>query len=433
MTIGKTQACIRKLTLHSITAIVTLLFVTTVTGIFTASAQAQSFSVLYTFTGGADGGFPQGDPLTLDSVGNIYGSTGQFGATETVKCKKLCGNIFKLTPSGELSSLHTFQGKAKGYLPGGVVMDQSGNFYGAVAYGGPDTGGFVYKLGKLGKTGKLTVLHNFPATSGDGQIPGGIFLDSADNIYGLTASGGLVDDGCPFYGCGIVFGLTPTGNETILDLSGPTWAPSGLVRDAAGNLYGTSILGGGTGCGGFGCGTVFKIDTTGNLTVLYAFQGAPDGNSPEGQLALDSAGNLYGATWTGGNSSACSPSGCGTVYKLDPSGKETILHRFSRADGAAPQGGVILDSAGNLYGTTNSGGTSPHCQPAGCGTVFKVDKKGNETVLYNFTGGTDGGEPVAGLAFDTAGNLYGTSFYGGYTQGDLCFPSGCGTVFKVTP
>jgi len=215
---------------------------------------------------------------------------------------------------------------------------------------------------------------------------------------------------------------------------------AGLVQDPAGNLYGTTQQGGitagvctNTGLGFTGCGTVFKIDTTGNLTVLYAFQGAPDGNSPEGQLALDSAGNIYGATWTGGDSSACSPSGCGTVYNLDTSGKETVLYRFSGADGSLPQGGVILDSSGNLYGTTSSGGTASNCQPAGCGTVFKVDKKGNETVLYSFTGGTDGGEPIAGLVLDNAGNLYGTAFYGGYTQGSLCFPGGCGTVFKLTP
>jgi uncharacterized repeat protein (TIGR03803 family) len=144
-------------------------------------------------------------------------------------------------------------------------------------------------------------------------------------------------------------------------------------------------------------------------------------------VAVDAAGNVYGATVVGGNAAACPPSGCGTVYKVDPTGKETQLLKFSELDGALPEGGVILDSKGNLYGTTYAGGTHNY------GTVYKIDTTGQQTVLYNFTGATDGHSPLAGLTLDSAGNLYGTAFWGGFTGGDgLCFPGGCGTVFKIT-
>jgi uncharacterized repeat protein (TIGR03803 family) len=308
-------------------------------------------------------------------------------------------------------------------------MDTAGNLYGPVAYGGPNGAGFIYELSAAGK---MTLVHAFPANSSDGEVPGDIFLDSSDNLYGLTGTGGT-GAGCSPY-CGTVFKLAKGGKETIVNLSSAAWGPSALIRDSAGNLYGTTVLGGGTGCGGFGCGTIFKINPAGQLTVLYNFQGgANDGSIPLGSLALDSAGNLYGTTWEGGSTSACPPSGCGTVFKFDTSGQETILHKFSGPDGAAPQGGIVIDSSGNLYGTTTSGGTSPKCMPAGCGTVFKVDTSGTETVLYSFSNGRDGSSPVAGLVLDSSGNLYGLAFYGGYTEGNLCFPSGCGTVFKVTP
>ena len=408
---------------RAVGCLLSLLFLTIV---LAAPVQAQTLSTLYAFTGSKDGGYPGG--VIRDSAGNIYGTSGEYGSTETVNCTMLCGNVFQLPPDGKVTSLHTFNGGMKGYLPGNVVGDQSGNFYGTVAYGGPKGAGFVFKLSK---SGALSILHSFPATSKDGQIPGNIFLDSEGNIYGLTSTGGS-GSGCPSYGCGIVFKLDKEGKETIFNLSVAAWAPSGLTRDAAGNLYGTTILGG-VGCGGLGCGTLFKIDKTGKLTVLYKFQGAPDGAIPEGSLALDKAGNVYGTTWEGGDSSACVPSGCGTIYKFSTKRKETILHKFSVADGFLPESGLILDSSGNLFGTTFAGGTASNCQPGGCGTVFKFDKTGHETVLYSFTNGADGANPIASLVLDSTGNLYGSTTYGGYTKGTLCFPVGCGTVFKLTP
>jgi uncharacterized repeat protein (TIGR03803 family) len=164
---------------------------------------------------------------------------------------------------------------------------------------------------------------------------------------------------------------------------------------------------------------VFKLDSSGNETVLYAFSGGADGGVPQADVIRDAAGNLYGTTGFGGNtSSSClfGSAGCGVVFKLDPSGNETVLYAFSGMDGASPTAGLIQDAAGNLYGTTPFGGntSSTTCIDAGgCGVVFKLDPSGKETVLYTFTGGADGFNPTAGLVRDAAGNLYGTAPGGG--------------------
>ncbi len=258
------------------------------------------------------------------------------------------------------------------------------------------------------------------------------------------------------------------GNETVLysftgtngDGAQPT---AGLIMDSAGNLYGTTQFGGVTSCFSDrippGCGTVFKLDPSGNETVLHSFTGTNgDGANPAASLIMDSAGNLYGTTQFGGVTSCSSgsfvPPGCGTVFKLDPSGHETVLYSFTltNGDGANPAASLIMDSAGNLYGTTQLGGiTSGNCPnsgtnttappPVGCGTVFKLDPSEHETVLYSFTlTNGDGAQPVAGLIMDSAGNLYGTTPYGGVTSSScLVFvtgppiPPGCGTVFKLDP
>jgi len=392
----------------------------------TEPSQAQTYNVLYTFTGGTDGARPAA-ALIRDAAGNLYGTTEE---NNPYLCNALCGNVFKIDPGGKETTLHTFTDGKDGSGPSaGVVRDQAGNLYGTTQNGGSGAGslGVVFKLSP---TGKETILHYFPKKPGDGEAPeGGVILDSAGNLYGTTIQGG--GGGCNF-GCGTIFKIDKAGKETITTpFNGTVWAPTNLVEDAAGNFYGTTGLGGGTGCGGVGCGTVYKVDKAGKLTLLYAFQGAPDGNEPNGPVVLDKAGNLYGVTWVGGDSSACPPSGCGTVYKIDKTGKETVLHKFSLADGFLPYGTLVLDSKGNLYGTTFAGGAS--CPVSGCGTVYKLDKKGKETVLYSFTGQTDGGFPLAGLVRDEAGNLYGTAYNGGYTKTGLCFPSGCGVVFKLTP
>jgi uncharacterized repeat protein (TIGR03803 family) len=184
--------------------------------------------------------------------------------------------------------------------------------------------------------------------------------------------------------------------------------------DAAGNLYGTTF-GGGSGAQG----TVFKIDTSNHETVLYSFTGGTDGGSPTAGLIRDTAGNLYSTTAGGGSGDQ------GTVFKLDTSNHETVLYSFTGgSDGGSPQGSLVRDAAGNLYGTTSQGGIG--CAPAGCGTVFKIDPSNNETTLYSFTGGSDGALSMAGLIMDQAGNLYGTAYQGGSD----CAAPGCGTVFE---
>ncbi len=191
---------------------------------------------------------------------------------------------------------------------------------------------------------------------------------------------------------------------------------SGLVMDSKGNLYGAAYSGGAD-----GWGTIFKISTTGVQSVLYTFTGNADGGSPEGPLVLDSQGNLYGAAQYGGSFTCNSFFGCGTVFKISPTGTETTLYSFTGVggDGENPAAGVILDSAGNIYGTTPNGGSGTY------GMVYKISPSGQETVLYGFQGAADGGLPEAGLAIDSSGNLYGTTaFYG------LC--SECGTVFKIS-
>jgi uncharacterized repeat protein (TIGR03803 family) len=281
-----------------------------------------------------------------------------------------------------------------------------------------------------------TVLYSF-SNHPDAATPvGSLIMDAAGNLYGATNSGGIY---CPpFFGCGTVFKLScaQTGwTETVLysfgngnDGVGPTGS---LIMDAAGNLYGTT-----NGGGIHGVGTVFELspsqDGGWEETVLYSFDSINDGFDPSGGLIMDAAGNLYGATSNGGTYAE------GTVFELSPSQggggwTETVLYNFGHGtDGAFPVGGLVIDTAGNLYGTTEEGGQGgSYCQSYGCGTVFELSPSGGgwaETVLHNFNG-DDGNQPRAGLAADAAGNLYGTTIQGG----PYCAPFGCGTVFEVSP
>jgi uncharacterized repeat protein (TIGR03803 family) len=198
----------------------------------------------------------------------------------------------------------------------------------------------------------------------------------------------------------------------------------GLVADSAGNLYGTTLAG-----GAYDYGTVFKLARTRFETVLYSFQwgstGGSDGANPSGNLVRDGAGNLYGTTQIGGSPDPCFQVGCGIVFKLDPSGRETVLHAFNdEPDGANPVTGVVRDAAGNLYGTTYVGGPGGL---SGFGTVFMLDATGQETVLYRFTGGLDGAYPYGSLLLDPSGNLYGTTSTGGPIDVEA------GVVFRITP
>jgi uncharacterized repeat protein (TIGR03803 family) len=258
----------------------------------------------------------------------------------------------------------------------------------------------------------------------DGVHPyGGLIFDKAGNLYGTASSGSPAGVNCNLaYGCGSVFVVTPSGKEKVLHAfqggSSDGSAPlGGLIADAGGNLYGT------TGAGGsFEYGTVFEMTPKGKETILYAFQGGDsDGMEPWGNLVMDSSGNLYGATYSGGGDGCFSMHGCGTAFRLAPGGAETVMHIFqgNSSDGGNPEGGLIIDPAGNLYGTTFMGGAS------NLGTVFEISPSGAETILHSFAGGSDGANPVAGLVMDVAGDLYGTTAEGGATDD--------GTVFEITP
>lgn len=273
-------------------------------------------------------------------------------------------------------------------------------------------------LFKISTTGKETILYKFTGGADGGYPEAGLIRDTSGNFYGTTYQGGT--------GNGVVFKFA-AGKESVIhtfsrtDGSHPVAA---LVRDKAGNLYGTTFYGGTAACS---CGTVFKIDTTGAETVLYSFTGGTDGKFPAGRLLLDGAGNLYGTASEGGVVNCDNGiHGCGVVFKINPTGHETVLYTFTGgADGGEPMAGLVRDSSGNFYGTTFAAGDlSRNCAlNAGCGVVFKLSKTGLETVLHTFANSTDGANPVADLILDSSGNLYGTTKLGG---------AGYGVVFEIS-
>jgi uncharacterized repeat protein (TIGR03803 family) len=384
------------------------------------TAFARTFKVLYSFTGVNDGGLPTG-PFAIDAKGNLY------GAADWSQSGTAGGTIWELSPAGELSVLHAFTGGGNGdgaNDSSGVIRDASGNLYGTTWEGGFNQQGVVFEVSA---SGSESVLYRFTGGS-DGLSPtAGLVHDSAGNLYGTTGA----EDSC--IPCGTVFMVDPTGKETQLyAFKGPPDAShvlfGNLVLDAKGNLYGVSYYGGLTG-GCFapqnGCGTVFKLSPNGNggwsEKVLYKFKGGKDGAYPFSGLIRDGKGNFYGTTAWGGNTD-CGEGGCGTVFKLDKTGKETVLYRFTGGkDGAEPGNVLVIDKKGNLYGTTMNGGGTDCLY--GCGTVFEVSAKGRFSVLHAFHK-TDGAWPGA-LLLDAAGNLYGGAAGGG--------ASSWGTLFEITP
>jgi uncharacterized repeat protein (TIGR03803 family) len=327
---------------------------------------------------------------------------------------------------------------------GGVVCDSQGNLYGTTSGGGsagcvsPLGCGLVFEIEADGNEKVLYTFENFL----EGRDPqAGLVRDAAGNLYGTTTDGG-------FNHCGTVFKVDSDGAESLVhsfEAPGDGCVPVGaLTLGTQGTLYGTTEIGGLRGCQLGTCGTVFRIDPSGHETILYSFTGGADGAGPESTLVVDAEGNLYGTTPYGGDLSCNAPNCCGVVFKVEPSGAETVLHTFKggNADGWDPIAGVVRDSAGNLYGTTYRGGTY------GYGTVYKLDAGGQESLLHIFGNGPDGGFPYAGLVSDSAGNLYGTDLSGGYNSlrsgadqvGGPPLPpkflpceGGCGVVYKIAP
>jgi len=266
-----------------------------------------------------------------------------------------------------------------------------------------------------------TVLYSFAGSSGnDGSAPMGYLVhDAHHNLYGVTANGGDSDFYCSL-GCGTVFKLNKNAETVVESFYGTSngQGPTSVIRDEQGNLYGATQSG-----GTYGYGAIFKINARGQSSVLYNFAGAADGMDPFSALIRDDDGNLYGTASGGGNLTACPFNGCGSVYRVDKHGAHTVLYNFSGPpDGEWPLGGLVRDGEGNLYGTTTAGGTGA-CQ-SGCGVVFEIDRHGRETVIHDFAGAPyDGATPNASLILDAAGNLYGTTAAGG--------ASNVGTVFRL--
>lgn len=370
-------------------------------------AMAQE-KILHAFQGGSDGAYPDSS-LIADAGGNFYGVTGGGGTG----CQKgNCGTVFKLAADNTETVLYAFKGGSDGAYPGaGLIEDGASNFYGTTVSGGTANLGTVFELAA---NGTETVLHAFQGGT-DGAGPNGLIEDGAGNFYGTTGEGGSG-------GMGTVFEIPAGGSEKVLyafqggsDGSAPG---AGVIRDSNGNLYGTTIEGGGgTGCddGNLGCGVVYKIAPDDTETVLYAFQGGVDGSFPTAGLIEDGAGNFYGTTSGGG------PDDQGTVFELSPGGTETVLYAFKGgSDGSSPEAGLIMDKKGNLYGTTYYGGNA--CKGSGCGTVFEVSAKGNEKVLYAYPASRSRGRyPDAALLLGPHGNLYGTTLEGGKANYGVVF------------
>lgn len=382
------------------------------TAVLAGPVEAK-YEVVYSFQGGSSGANP-GAPVTFDSSGNLYGTTDGGGGS----CG--CGTVFKIGSAG-YAVLHAFD-KTDGAGPSSnLVFDNSGNVYGTTFEGGVGAG----TVFKLRPDGSEAWLYSFLGGN-DGSTPyGNIAIDSAGNIYGTTTTGGggtNCENGSQF-GCGTVFEVAPDGTKTTVHAfqggSDDGAGPGGLIIDSSGDLLVVTGEGGSCSLSAYGCGTVFKIPPDGKGSILYAFQGGNDGGGPIG-LVADGNGNLFGATVEGGSETACSGFGCGTVFKISTSGSESVLYAFQNGrDGAYPQAGVILDQAGNLYGTTEDAGGSG-CKGGGCGIVFKISPTGQETILRRL-GMRTGTNPLAPLVLGKYGLLYGTAQFGGAHNDGVVF------------
>jgi uncharacterized repeat protein (TIGR03803 family) len=327
--------------------------------------------------------------------------------------------------------LHTFTGAPDGAYPNPLMRDEEGVFYGTTDDGGlatcgSDPPGACGTVFKMDSAGNVTLLFQFPGGSAGSNPRASLVRDAGGNLYGTTQGNGFIG------GASVVFKIDPSGQETVLLTAGPNAEAfdSPLALDAQGNLYGMSPYGGNLHCSyvsnGNGCGTLFKISSSGEFTVLHVFEGK-DGVQPEGGLVLDGKGNLYGSAVYGGIYSCDYPGwgqprghGCGTIYKLGANGHFSVLHTFTGpGDGSYPLG-VIADSTG-LYGIADSGGHVTKNYIYGQGTIFKVDATGKFSVLFTFTPSTTlNNEYASHLVRDSKGILYGLQQANNCAEGGGC-------------
>jgi uncharacterized repeat protein (TIGR03803 family) len=379
-----------------------------------------------------DGAFPFNGALVQATNGDLYGTTAGVGANGH-------GTVFKITPSGTLTTLYGFGSQTTdGYgANAGLVQATNGYLYGTTTLGGAGPygsgGGTVFKITP---SGTLTTLYSFCTQYGcpDGDQPNAGLVQATNGyLYGTTKTGGA-------YGYGAVFKITPSGTlTTIYSFCARSGCPdgdqpnAGLVQATNGYLYGTTEFGG-AGPYGSGGGTVFKITPSGTLTTLYSFclqSGCPDGELPLSGLVQGTNGYLYGTTAAGGANG-----NLGTVFKITPSGTLTTVYSFCSqsgcADGDDPVAGLVQATDGNFYGTTDYGGAGKY---GSGGTVFKITPSGKLTTLYSFCSQsrcTDGEYPYAALVQATNGDFYGTTYVGGATIGGCMLGNGCGKVFSLS-
>jgi uncharacterized repeat protein (TIGR03803 family) len=364
----------------------------------TQLAQAQTYTETIVYQFQSYSGWLSYAGVIRDEAGNLYGATYGGGPNNA-------GVVYEIDTTGNYIQIYNFTGGADGAGPNASLLrDSEGNLYGTTVLGGDTQFGTIFKVSP---NGTETVLHSFSASEGN-EPYANLVTDGKGNLYGTTHFGGFGDEGA-------VFKLESNGTYTVIHYfqGSPDGALpySGVIVDQKGNLYGTTSMG-----GAYNEGTVFKVDPNETETVLYSFKGRPsDGAEPIGGLLSDTKGNLYGTTVYGGSGDH------GIVFRLAPNGTETVLHNFaSPRGGEFPTGTLVGDASGNLYGTTQQGGSGTG------GTVFKLTKTGAEVVLHSFDGRQDGQYPWAGVIRDNAGNLYGTTYEGNDDGGD-------GVVFKLTP
>jgi uncharacterized repeat protein (TIGR03803 family) len=366
-----------------------------------AAPPAVAFTTLYSFN--VANGYEPESSIVQAANGQLYGTTLQGGPSEE-------GSIFGLTTVGNLTFVYSFDGTDGGEPIAGLIQATDGNLYGTT---------FGDTIFKVTPAGAVTTLYSFCLQSGcpDGTAPsGGLIQGRNGNLYGTTQQGGANGDGT-------IFTITLSGSLTTLysftgaDGSSPY---AGLVQATNGNFYGTTQYGGAN-----GRGAVFEITPSGKLTTLYAFcshSRCTDGQQPTATLVQGSDGNFYGTTYYGGSSNNLNhcTSGCGTIFKITPTGALTTLHSFDETDGYMPVAGLILGTDGNFYGDTSEGGTG------GYGTAFSITPVGRLTTLHNFCVQTclDGGFPMGGLFQGTDGSFYGTAPAGGEYN--------AGTAFNVS-